>query len=235
MKVSKIEEKYGVTFKDKELLMQAFTHSSYVNEHHKQHLEDNERLEFLGDAVLELLVSHYLYDRFQHLSEGELTKYRANIVCETSLYHFATNLGLDEFILLGKGEELTGGRKRQALLADVFEAFLGAIYLDGGLEASRTFLERSVFPFITNDVLLHRMDYKTALQEFTQDKMKETLTYQIIREFGPSHDKQFIAEVRLGPSKRATGQGKTKKEAEQKAARELYLQIVEEYKSSNED
>ncbi len=226
MNVSKLEEKYTITFQNKALLAQAFTHSSYVNEHHKGRIEDNERLEFLGDAVLELLVSHYLYDRFKTLSEGELTKYRANIVCEPALYHFATKLGLDEFVMLGKGEERTGGRMRQALLADVFEAFLGAIYLDKGIEESRKFLETWVFPLITDDVLLHRMDYKTALQELIQERTKATLTYRIIREFGPSHAKQFVAEVSISDTKRATGQGKTKKEAEQKAAQQLYLQLT---------
>lgn len=223
MDVQKLEAKFNLSFQNKQLLSQAFTHSSYVNEHHDKNLQDNERLEFLGDAVLELLVSKYLYHTYETFPEGELTKYRASIVCEESLYYFAEKLELYEFVLLGKGEERAGGRKRQALLADVFEAFLGAIYIDQGIEASEAFLSKWVFPHITDDVLLHVMDYKTALQELIQEKTKETLTYRIIDESGPSHAKQFEAEVIAHHGVRATGIGTTKKEAEQEAAKKLYM------------
>lgn len=230
MNVAKLEKMFSMTFQNKELLTQAFTHSSYVNEHQNKHLQDNERLEFLGDAVLELLVSDYLFHKYEHLPEGELTKLRARIVCEESLYHFALTLNLNEHILLGKGEERTGGRNRQALLADVFEAFLGAIYIDLGIETCDKFLQKFVFPHITDDVLLHVMDYKTALQELVQEKTKHKLTYEIISEKGPSHAKQFIAEVVVNDEYRATGEGKTKKEAEQQAAKKMYEQLREIYK-----
>lgn len=229
MDVSKLEEMFSVTFQNKDILKQAFTHSSYVNEHQKEHLQDNERLEFLGDAVLELLVSDYLYHKYVQLPEGELTKLRARIVCEESLSKFALQLNLHEFILLGKGEEQSGGRTRQSLLADVFEAFLGAMYIDQGIQAVRQFLEKFIFLHLTDDVLLHVMDYKTALQEFIQEKLKTTLVYEIISEKGPSHAKQFEAQVVVDGTRKATGVGKTKKEAEQKAAKKMYEQLLQEF------
>lgn len=225
MNVEKLERMFELKFTNEKLIKQAFTHSSYVNEHHHKHLADNERLEFLGDAVLELIVSDYLYHKYADLPEGELTKYRASIVCEESLHYFADQLQLHQFVLLGKGEERTGGRKRQALLADVFEAFLGAIYLDQGIAKSEKFLEKWVFPLITDDVLLHTMDYKTTLQELIQEKTNHSLQYRIIREVGPSHARQFEAEVIVNGKKRTTGIGKTKKEAEQKAAKKMYVKL----------
>lgn len=226
MNVEKLEKMLSLSFDNKLIIRQAFTHSSYVNEHHKKHLADNERLEFLGDAVLELLVSDYLFRKYPELSEGELTKLRANIVCEESLYRFSVKLRLNEFVLLGKGEERTGGRNRQALLADVFEAFLGALYIDKGINACQTFLENKVFPHITDDALLHVMDYKTALQELIQEKANYTLVYNIISETGPSHAKQFQAEVTVNGTRKTTGIGKTKKEAEQQAAKKMYSQLT---------
>lgn len=225
MNVAKLASKFDMKFSNDELIKQAFTHSSYVNEHHNKHLTDNERLEFLGDAVLELLVSDYLYTKYRKLPEGELTKYRASIVCEESLYYFANKLHLHQYVLLGKGEERTGGRKRQALLADVFEAFLGAIYLDLGINSSQKFLEKWVFPLITDDVLLHTMDYKTSLQELVQEKSNHSLQYRIVSEIGPSHAREFEAEVIVNDDGRATGIGKTKKEAEQQAAKKMYMQL----------
>lgn len=225
MNVAKLGRRFNLTFHNEQLIKQAFTHSSYVNEHHKHPLADNERLEFLGDAVLELLVSNYLYHKYTDLPEGELTKYRASVVCEESLFYFAEKLELQKFVLLGKGEERTGGRKRQALLADVFEAFLGAIYLDQGIAKSEKFLKEWVFPHITDDVLLHVMDYKTALQELIQERTNHSLQYRIIAESGPSHAKQFEAEVVVNNDRRATGIGMTKKEAEQEAAKKLYMEL----------
>lgn len=226
MDVKKLERMFDLKFTNGKLIKQAFTHSSYVNEHHNKHIADNERLEFLGDAVLELIISDYLYHKYDDLPEGELTKYRASIVCEESLYYFADKLHLHQFVLLGKGEERTGGRKRQALLADVFEAFLGAIYLDQGIAASQIFLETWIFPLITDDVLLHTMDYKTTLQELIQEKTNHSLQYRIIAETGPSHARQFEAEVIVNNEKRATGFGKTKKEAEQQAAKKMYVKLI---------
>lgn len=221
MDVKKFSESMQITFVNEDLLIQAFTHSSYVNEHQTKHSSDNERLEFLGDAVLELAVSDYLYKSFEEMSEGELTKLRANIVCEESLFHFAELLGFNEYILLGKGEERTGGRQRQALLADVFEAFLGALYLDQGMKTCQTFLESYIFPRIMHDALSHVMDYKTKLQELIQQKKGNTLKYKIIEEKGPSHAKEFSAQVIVNNQKEAIGVGKSKKEAEQNAARNM--------------
>src|SRR5690625_1565644 len=157
MDVQSFENKFSLSFHHKKLLIQAFTHSSYANEHRDKKLLDNERLEFLGDAVLELVVSQFLYKQYNYMREGELTKFRAAIVCEESLYKFSTMLQFNEYILLGKGEERTGGRNRQALLADIFEAFLGALYLDQGIEACLQFLEQYIFPTITHDAFSHKI------------------------------------------------------------------------------
>ena len=157
-------------FKNPTLLYTAFTHSSYVNEHRRKLFTDNERLEFLGDAVLELSVSQYLYQQYTTMSEGELTKLRAAIVCEPSLVIFANELGYGKYVLLGKGEELTGGRERPALLADVFEAFIGALYLDQGLDPVISFLEQVIFPKVEIGAFSHVMDYKSQLQEVIQQK-----------------------------------------------------------------
>jgi len=162
------QERIGIKFSNEKLLWQAFTHSSYVNEHRKKPHEDNERLEFLGDAVLELTVSHFLYNKYPMMSEGELTKLRAAIVCEPSLVTLANELSFGDLILLGKGEELTGGRTRPALLADVFEAFIGALYLDRGFEEVIAFLDRYVFPKVKTGGFSHVMDYKSQLQELVQ-------------------------------------------------------------------
>src|SRR5690625_1113613 len=207
VRFKKLEKSLSVRFKNQQLMKQAFTHSSYVNEHQKNHLVDNERLEFLGDAVLELAVSDYLYNQYEQMSEGELTKLRASIVCEESLYHFADILKFNQYILLGKGEERTGGRNRQALLADVFEAFLGALYLDQGMDICQSFLERYIFPHITSDAFSHAMDYKTILQELVQKEKGSTLEYTIIEEKGPSHRKEFVAEVIVNGNKRTSGTG----------------------------
>ena len=160
MNVQKLEEELAISFRDKQLLQQAFTHSSYVNEHQRTDIHDNERLEFLGDAVLELAVSEFLFKKYKNMSEGDLTKLRASIVCEESLYHFSELLHFHEYVLLGKGEERTGGRHRQALLADVFEAFLGALYIDRGMNACEKFLREHIFPHVSDEALQkkgHRM------------------------------------------------------------------------------
>jgi len=208
----------GITFKNEKLLYQAFTHSSYVNEHRKKPYEDNERLEFLGDAVLELTISQYLYEMYPTMSEGDLTKLRAAIVCEPSLVSFANELSFGKLVLLGKGEELTGGRKRPALLADVFEAFIGALYLDQGLSAVVKFLEKIVYPKISEGAFSHVMDFKSKLQEFIQRDGKGVLEYQILEEKGPAHNREFVATVSLNGEVLGTGTGRSKKEAEQHAA-----------------
>ncbi|WP_174613256.1 ribonuclease III [Virgibacillus ihumii] len=220
MSISVLEEKLGIAFHDHDLLRQAFTHSSYVNEHRGGKFSDNERLEFLGDAVLELGVSQYLYRTKQKMAEGELTKLRASIVCEPSLVNFARELNFGDHILLGKGEEQTGGRERPALLADVFEAFLGALYLDQGYDEAIQFLEKYVFPKISTGAFSHAMDYKSQLQELVQQHRNHNIDYNITGEKGPSHDKEFVAQVLIKGDVAGDGSGRTKKEAEQRAAKD---------------
>lgn len=221
MNFTQLEKKLLIKFTDRNVLKEAFTHSSYVNEHHRENLANNERLEFLGDAVLELLVSDFLFKRYPHLQEGDLTRMRANIVCEESLFHFAEKLNLSEYVLLGKGEERTGGRRRQALLADVFEAFLGALFLDQGIDACQKFLDEHIFSDESIDVFSYVMDYKTKLQEVVQENKGSTLSYTIISEKGPSHQKTFVAEVVVNDTMSSVGSGRTKKEAEQQAAKKM--------------
>ncbi|MFS0672404.1 ribonuclease III [Ornithinibacillus sp. 179-J 7C1 HS] len=216
----KIEQLLNIEFRNIEVIKQAFTHSSYVNEHRDILTSDNERLEFLGDAVLELGVSQYLYRKFPNMPEGEMTKLRAAIVCEPSLEAFARSLNLGEHILLGKGEEMTGGRNRPALLADVFEAFLGALYLDQGFDIALNFLEKHVFPKIDTGAFSHGMDYKSKLQEIVQQDKNQTIEYQIVDERGPSHNKEFVAELLINEKVLGSGIGRTKKEAEQRAAKD---------------
>lgn len=216
--LKQLQQKLELVFQNRQLLKQAFTHASYVNEHRFSQYEDNERLEFLGDAVLELTVSEHLYRLFPDRPEGELTKLRAAIVCEPSLVKFAENLEFGKYVLLGKGEELTGGRTRPALLADVFESFIGALYLDQGLEAVTAFLHRHVFPNLTLDGKLSTGDFKTELQELTQHHGMGTLEYRIIEERGPAHEREFVAEVRMDGRPLGQGTGRSKKEAEQQAA-----------------
>jgi ribonuclease-3 len=216
--LKQLQEKLGIFFRDPNLLRQAFTHSSFVNENRSAGARDNERLEFLGDAVLELTVSEYLFNAHPNRTEGELTKLRASIVCEPSLVVFAEHLDFGQFVLLGKGEELTGGRSRPALLADVFESFIGALYLDQGLEAVRGFLKSCMFHKLTGDGKPQITDYKTKLQEHVQQHGLGVLEYRIADERGPAHEKEFLTEVYMDGSLLGTGAGRSKKEAEQHAA-----------------
>lgn len=214
-----LERELGISFNDSDLLRQAFTHSSYVNEYRDKVILDNERLEFLGDAVLELGISQYLYRENPKMSEGEMTKLRASIVCEESLVNFSESLYFGNYILLGKGEEQTGGRRRPSLLADVFESFLGALYLDQGLNTVLQFLEEHIIPKITTGAFSHAMDYKSQLQELVQQYKSCQVEYKIVEEIGPSHDKEFVAQVHINDKKFKAGIGRTKKEAEQRAAK----------------
>ncbi len=216
--LKQLQQKLQIQFHNRLLLKQAFTHASYVNEHRFSQQQDNERLEFLGDAVLELTVSEYLYRLFPNRPEGELTKLRAAIVCEPSLVKFAESLEFGQYVLLGKGEELTGGRTRPALLADVFESFVGALYLDQGLDAARSFLQTYVFPLVEAGGNLHMSDYKTELQELTQHHNMGALEYRIVEERGPAHEREFVSEVYMGNERVGRGTGRSKKEAEQQAA-----------------
>ncbi|WP_126426258.1 ribonuclease III [Brevibacillus marinus] len=218
MNFAQLQEEIGIHFRDERILRQAFTHSSYVNEQKGKRIADNERLEFLGDAVLELTVSWFLYKSFPHMSEGEMTKLRAAIVCEPSLVKFAEMLRFGELVLLGKGEELTGGRQRPALLADVFEAFIGALYLDQGLEVVFRFMEKYVYPRIDKGEFTQITDFKSQLQEFVQQENMGDIHYRIIQEKGPAHNREFVSEVLLNDKPLGTGTGRSKKEAEQRAA-----------------
>ncbi|WP_099224321.1 ribonuclease III [Listeria costaricensis] len=213
-----LEESVGYTFSDLELLKTAFTHSSYVNEHRHEKVRDNERLEFLGDAVLELTVSDYLFNKYPDMAEGQMTKMRAAIVCEPSLVEFADAVHFSKYVRLGKGEEKAGGRTRPALLADVFESFIGALYLDQGLPKVIHFLKRVVFPKIDAGAFLETVDYKTQLQEIVQRDRDVLIQYDILGETGPAHSKAFEAQVVVNGQVLGKGAGRTKKQAEQNAA-----------------
>ncbi|WP_246055207.1 ribonuclease III [Pseudalkalibacillus caeni] len=227
---SSFQKEIDVFFENEMLLMQAFTHSSYVNEHRLHPQMDNERLEFLGDAVLELTISQYLYKKYPSMSEGELTKLRAAIVCEPSLVQFANDLNFGELVLLGKGEELTGGRERPALLADVFESFICALYLDRGIDEVYVFLEKYVYPKINTGAFSHVMDYKSQLQEYIQRKNLGAIDYVIIEEKGPAHNREFASEVTLNGVSLGEGSGRSKKEAEQHAADKALQRLKQEAK-----
>lgn len=216
----------GYTFRNEQLRQNALTHSSYANENREKGARSNERLEFLGDAVLGFICAEYIYAHFRSMPEGELTKLRASIVCEKSLYEYALRLGLGDHLLLGHGEEAGGGRRRLSVLADAVEAMLAAVYLDGGIEAAKGFIldyikEKAEEAFHTR----HPLDYKTALQEIVQKNREETLTYRLKGETGPDHDKRFIIELLINSNVIAQGQGRSKKEAEQEAAR-LALELM---------
>ena len=216
--LKELKDKFGITFQNLSYLEEAFTHSSYVNEHRDCHIQDNERIEFLGDAVLELTVSRYLFDHYPDLPEGKLTRLRATIVCEASLSQFAKEYGFDTYIRLGRGEERMNGRNRPALLCDLFESFIGALYLDQGIEAVLDFLRQTIFPKIATGAFSHVMDHKTNLQEWLQQNGEIVIEYNLLDEVGPAHEKEFIVEVSAEGKVLGKGQGKTKKAAEQAAA-----------------
>lgn len=220
-----LQTSLGIPFENEKLLKQAFTHSSYVNEHRRRPYEDNERLEFLGDAVLELTVSQFLFKKYPTMSEGELTKLRAAVVCEPSLVTFANEMDFGKLVLLGKGEEMTGGRSRPALLADVFEAFIGALYLDQGLDTVVTILKKVVFPKINEGAFSHVMDFKSQLQEVIQRDGVGQLEYKVLQEKGPAHNREFLSRVSLNGEELGVGVGRSKKEAEQKAAQVAITKI----------
>ena len=215
----------GFTYQNIDLYQQAFSHSSFINDFNMNRLDHNERLEFLGDAVLEFTVSRYLFDKHPNLPEGNLTKMRATIVCEPSLVIFANKIGLNEMILLGKGEEKTGGRTRPSLISDAFEAFIGALYLDQGLDIVWKFAEKVIFPHVEQNELLGVVDFKTQFQEYVHQQNKGDVTYNLIKEEGPAHHRLFTSEVILQGEAIAEGKGKTKKESEQRAAESAYKQL----------
>jgi len=214
-----LKEKFDISFNNKALLMEAMTHSSYANEHKEMKGIYNERIEFLGDAVLELTISDWLFRQFPHFQEGQLTKLRAQIVCEDSLSVLAKECFLNEYLLLGKGETLSGGREKPAILCDVFEAFIGALYLDKGVNEVQRFLNLVVIPKIKNGRYELITDFKTELQEYLQQNGPVHIRYELVKEEGPSHDKIFTVQLIVDGKKYKTASGKTKKAAEQMAAK----------------
>ena len=214
------EQSLGITFNDAALLRQAFTHRSYLNEHRGVKTGHNERLEFLGDAVLELIATHFLYEKFPEKPEGELTAYRAALVNAVTLAEVAQKIGMNDYLLLSRGEAKDQGRARGVLLANAFEALVGALYLDQGYEAARAFIAEHLFPKI-DEIVKNRLwqDAKSTLQERAQDAEGVTPSYAVIRETGPDHDKQFIVGVYIKDVLAGEGAGKSKQEAEQAAAR----------------
>ena len=224
-------ERLGYFFKDPDLLGQAFHHSSYVNERREPGLKDNERLEFLGDAVLDLAISHILMEIHENAKEGDLSKYRALVVNEKGLYQIAKKLELGNYLLLGKGEEMTEGREKPSILANTMEAFLGALYLDAGFDVTKDIIRRLFLP-VVKDIGSGNInnDYKSLLQEHTQEIYKSLPEYHLIEESGLAHDKTFRVTVRLKDEMIAVGVGKSKKEAEQAAAREAFYCLAENRK-----
>ena len=215
-KLTQLQDKIGYHFQNLSLLNNALTHSSYANERHWKYERNNERLEFLGDAVLELVSSDYIFSNHKDMVEGKMTKLRASLVCEMSLASSAREIKLGEYLKLGHGEWVTGGGKRDSILSDAFEAVIGAIYLDGGLANAKEFIHR----FILNDIEHKQLFYdsKTILQEMVQAKYKETLVYELLKEEGPDHNKSFEVCVKIGDEEIGRGLGRTKKAAEQVAA-----------------
>ncbi len=213
-----LEEKLGYTFRDPKLLENALTHSSYANENRSKGSESNERLEFLGDSVLGMVVAEYLFRTRTDWPEGELTRFRASLVCEENLVNVAHELDLGSYLLLGKGEEAGGGRTRNSIIADAVEALLAAVYLDGGLSQARQLIQTYILDRIgTRDAA--NQDYKTALQELVQRKNGKVLSYHLTGSTGPDHAKTFFVEVQLNGTPIGHGQGHSKKEAEQMSAK----------------
>lgn len=210
-----VYERFNIKPNHKSLYVQAFTHTSYANEHG---LKSYERLEYLGDAVLELVMSEYLFKNTEY-EEGKMTKLRAHYVCESALFEYSTRLNLNEYILLGHGEEQSGGRNRKAIVADIFEAFIGAMFLDQGLEFVKKFIYENIIPLIEKKEVDFFSDYKSILQELVQTD-RRSLDYEIVNEEGPAHDKIFTVEVRIDNIVYGRGTAHSKKEAEQAAAKD---------------
>lgn len=213
------EQRIHYEYHNKKLMDEALTHSSYANEGRK-HMKNNQRLEFLGDSVLSIIVAQHLFEHYTHLPEGELTKLRAFLVCEKSLHKFALSIHLGDYLVLGKGEENTGGRERPSILADAFEAVIASIFLDGGLEAAKKFVLRFIPKELDVEKVTYVSDYKTALQEIIQKNREEKIEYVIVGEKGPDHNKTFRVEVHLNSNVIGVGEGRSKKQAEQVAAKE---------------
>ena len=217
--LTKLEQNLEVTFKNQDVLLQSLTHRSYLNENRSVGKEHNERLEFLGDAVLELVVTEFLYAKYPEKPEGDLTAYRAALVNTQSIADAATALGMNDFLLLSRGEARDTGRARQIILANAFEALIGALYLDSGYFSAKDFIAKQLF-HKTDEVVSKGLwqDSKSKLQEISQELLGVTPTYEVVNQTGPDHDKRFIVAAHLGKERVATGEGKSKQEAEQDAA-----------------
>ena len=226
MRIKDLEETIGYSFQDKDMLLLALTHSSYANEHKNNKKSNNERLEFLGDAVLELTISDYLYHQYPDQDEGKLTKLRSSLVCEYTLSICARDISLGKYLLLSKGEDSTGGRERDSILSDAFEAVIGAIYLDGGMDKAVAFIQQNLLGDVEDKQLFY--DAKTILQELVQSQSLGKLSYKLTSETGPDHNKEFTVIVKIADKTYATGTGKSKKSAEQIAAYQTILQLREE-------
>lgn len=223
-----LEEAIGYHFNNISLLQNALTHSSYANERWHNSLLSNERLEFLGDSILGMLVAEYLYNNFPDRPEGELTRMRADMVCEKTLAKVANSLHLGDHLLLGHGEEQGGGRERNSILADATESVIAACFLDGGMSASKQFIQRFILVQVPVNQL-HNVDYKTKLQELVQQKRNQVLSYELTGQTGPDHDKQFMVEVRLNGTVVGKGIGSSKKRAEQDSARNAIEKLFPEH------
>ncbi|KAB3531416.1 ribonuclease III [Alkaliphilus serpentinus] len=230
MQLEEFQRKILYSFQNLQLLNTALTHSSYANEMKNKNVIHNERLEFLGDSILSLAISDYIFHQYKHLPEGDLTKVRANVVCEPSLAIKAKNLMVGDYMLLGKGEENTGGRQRGSILADAFEAIIGALYIDGGFQAAREFVLSNLSDLVELAVQGNLFkDFKTQLQEILQSKTNGKISYQVVNEEGPDHAKIFSVEVYLDHQLLGRGRGKSKKEAEQNAAEEAIEKEIHKY------
>ena len=222
------QEKIGYRFRNQGLLKQALTHSSFSNEQRMSRLANNERLEFLGDAVLEVTTSEFLYEKYPQYPEGELTRLRASLVCEQTLAFCTRELELGKYLFLGKGEDMTGGRERNSILSDAMEAVIGAIYLDGGFANAKEFIYR----FVLNDMEHKQLffDSKTILQEVVQGHYEDELSYRLFEESGPDHDKKYVVQALIGERSIGRGEGRTKKSAEQEAAYRALLFLRQKQK-----
>lgn len=229
--LDKLSERLAYTFKRPELLEEAFRHSSYVNEYEHLNLINNERLEFLGDAVLDLAISHILMELFEDAKEGDLSKYRATVVNERRLCQVAQELKLGDYLLLGRGEEMTHGREKPSILANTMEALLGALYLDAGFAMTKEII-RQLFSPLLSEIAPGKAvdDFKSLLQEYTQDVYKTRPDYVLVKEWGPAHDKSFTVALKLSGKVVAEGEGKSKKEAEQEAAKEAFFCLTRDRK-----
>ncbi|MBP3593338.1 MAG: ribonuclease III [Lachnospiraceae bacterium] len=229
-RLNEFQQNIGYQFKQEALLRQALTHSSYAHEKNLKELMDNERLEFLGDAVLEVVSSEFLFKNHPEMNEGQMTKLRASLVCEQSLATCARELELGKFLLLGNGEDLTGGRERDSILSDAWEALIGAMYLDGGFTSAKEFILKYVLTDIEHKKLFY--DSKTMLQELIQNKYKQSLHYVLLSEEGPDHNKIFTVQAYMDDTPLLTGKGRTKKAAEQNAAYQSLLKFEQDNKVS---